>query len=237
MSSHRGSPAVLADWDMTFFAGFTVLLWADHLAGRGLLASATARALHGLHHAFRLQRLQYGEFCSQAASCYVEGLAGKPRPLIEETTDDFVAEHRDKVHDFARKTAAFLRARSIPLFVVSGAPSEPLNAYARDLGFQVAGALTAKVDASGVYTGEVDVNHGLLRNKRDAVAAIQENHRVVLAFADSRNDMPLLEAAEHGVLVLADHSPQDIEHKNLRAHSPTELSAHMREILESSLDR
>lgn len=184
---------VLADWDNTLRAGFTVIEWTEFLAGRGLF-SALATILQQFDRILNDRSYDYEVFCKDMETAYAEGLAGQPREEVAAAAAAFVAADSKNIFRFVRPLCEHFTGRQLSIVVISGAPEEPLTEYARTLGFELGGALRLEV-RDGFYTGRVIENCGLSKIKSEAVSRVSAESDVVVALADSLSDMPLLDAA------------------------------------------
>lgn len=190
---------VLADWDNTLRAGFTVTAWAEFLAGRGLFSALPT--IVELFDRFRNDTsYDYEIFCEEMAATYADGLAGQSRGGVLAAAASFVQVDAQHLFGFARSLCEFFVERQLSVIVLSGAPEEPLTEYASTLGFELAGALRLEVE-EGLYTGNVIENCGLSNTKHDAVVRVSTTNDVVIALGDSLSDMPLLDAARVGFVV------------------------------------
>jgi len=83
------------------------------------------------------------------------------------------------------------------VYIVSASPEEVVRPLARYIGVDNVIATTAKVDAEGRYTGEVEL-YAYGPAKAEAVTAVASDRGISLAdsyaYSDSATDLPLLEA-------------------------------------------
>ena len=184
---------VLADWDNTLRAGFTVTAWTEFLAGRGLF-SALPTILQRFDRFLNDRSADYEVFCKDMEIAYAAGLAGQPGEEVAAAAASFVAADSKNIFRFVRPLCEYFADRQLSIIVISGAPEEPLKQYARTLGFELGGALRLEV-RDGFYTGQVIENCGLSKIKSEAVSRVSAENDGVVALADSLSDMPLLDAA------------------------------------------
>ncbi len=113
-------------------------------------------------------------------------------PIVYEEALDLIREHRD---------AGRL------VYIVSASPEEIVKPLAAYLGADGAVASSARLDASGRYTGEVDV-YAYGPFKADAIRALAERESIDLgrsyAYSDSATDEPMLRAVGHPFAVNPD---------------------------------
>jgi len=184
---------VLADWDNTLRAGFTVIAWTEFLASRGLF-SALPTILQRFSRFLNDRSYDYEVFCKDMEIAYAEGLAGQPREEVATAAVSFVAADGKNIFRFVRPLCEHFAGRHLSMIVISGAPEEPLTQYAKTLGFELGGALRLDV-RDGFYTGQVIENCGLSKIKSEVVSRVSMQNDVAVALADSLSDMPLLDAA------------------------------------------
>ncbi|MEE9297964.1 MAG: HAD-IB family hydrolase [Acidimicrobiia bacterium] len=86
------------------------------------------------------------------------------------------------------------------VFIVSASPEEVVRPLARYIGVEDVIATRAKIDADGLYTGEVE-EYAFGPEKAAAVRAVAESEGISLAdsyaYSDSITDRPLLELVGH----------------------------------------
>ena len=113
-------------------------------------------------------------------------------PIVYEEALDLIREHRE---------AGRL------VYIVSASPEEIVKPLAAYLGADGAVASSARLDASGRYTGEVDV-YAYGPFKADAIRALAEHENIDLgrsyAYSDSATDEPMLRAVGHPFAVNPD---------------------------------
>jgi phosphoserine phosphatase len=195
---------VLADWDNTFRKGFTVVNWAQFLADRGLFTALAS--IKAAVERFHQGGFSYEEFCRRMASAYAAGLVGLAYSDVFAAAASFVALDSCHVFNFVKPLCAYLATQNLKVVVVSGAPEEPLSHYANSIGFELGGALRLKVE-DGRYTGSITENCGLGDEKEAAVGRLSLSGQIAVALGDSTSDLPLLEAAPVGFVVLgAEHN-------------------------------
>jgi HAD superfamily hydrolase (TIGR01490 family) len=106
-------------------------------------------------------------------------------PIIFEEAIELIEEHRD---------AGRL------VFIVSSSAEEIVKPLADYLGVPNVIATRAKVDADGLYTGELEF-YAYGEGKREAILVEAERHDIDLsasyAYSDSATDLPMLEAVGH----------------------------------------
>jgi phosphoserine phosphatase len=189
---------VLADWDNTLCAGFTVVPWAEFLEAAGLFRGArTLRTLLDAPHD------AYDTFCRDMAEAYAAGIAGVSESDVRAAAKTFVTNDTIRLFSFVRDLFAYFAECGLPTIVVTGAPDEPMREYAATLGFSLARTLQLEVQ-QGCYTGGIACNSGLCEEKRATVSSIVSGRDVVMAFGDSPADVPLWETAAVGFIVATD---------------------------------
>jgi phosphoserine phosphatase len=195
---------ILADWDNTLCEGFTLSAWAEYLARCGLFGAV--HTVRDLLDAFRRGLFAYEEFCRRMADAYAEGLVGRVQKEVLAAGAAFIRDDNVRVFPFVPSLWAYFEEHELEVVVLTGAPEEPLHHYASVIGFELAGALRLQVK-KGLYTGSIVENCGLYEIKQMVVQRVCANRDVAVAFGDSVSDLPLLNAAPVGFVVLgATHS-------------------------------
>ena len=160
-------------------------LWQLLFAARGASADVVRRAAEdGLV-------LLRGFSAEEMRSLVAEALEPVLRPLVYREPLDLAGRHRD---------------RGEPVYVVSAALQEVVDALARDLGLEGALGTVCEVE-NGVYTGHsVWSLHGAA--KADAVRELAAREGLDLAsstaYSDSHSDVPFLESVGKPVAVNPD---------------------------------
>ena len=190
---------VLADWDNTLCKGFTLSSWAEFLAARHLFGAVLA--VRDLLDRFKHGSFSYEEFCRRMADAYAEGLAGQSREELLAAAASFIRVDNSRLFPFVSALWAYFNEQNLKVIVLTGAPEEPTKHYADAVGFELGGALRLEVK-SGFYTGAIIENCGLYDAKKAAVRRVAQDDNVVIALGDSVSDLPLLESAHVGFVVL-----------------------------------
>jgi phosphoserine phosphatase len=135
------------------------------------------------------------------ADAYADGLAGRSHEKVFAAGASFIRADNNRIFPFVSALWAYFNEQNLTVIVLTGAPEEPMKHYADAVGFELGGALRLEVK-SGSYTGAIIENCGLYDAKRAAVQQVAQDDNVVLAFGDSVSDLPLLESASVGFVVL-----------------------------------
>ncbi len=194
-------PAVaLFDWDGTLHQRASIRAFAAFLVERGLLAPALDGEMDAAYAAYESGSTTHDELVARVVGAYAAAMAGQDVGVVDELAEAFVAVD---VHSLRPFTAGLLErvvGMGIEPILISGSPELVLRHHARRLPLgQLFGVLLDEHD--GRYVGTVAHNTGLAREKAATVRAIAATHTVVLAFGDSRSDLPLLHAAQLPVVV------------------------------------
>jgi len=171
----------------------------EFLADRGVFGALTD--IRATVERFRQGALPYEEFCRRMADAYASALAGQAQSAISATASSFVASDSRELFSFVSPLCSYLAEQNVRVIVVSGAPEEPLKQYANAIGFELGGALRLKIE-NGCYTGGISENCGLGGEKEAAVRRLALSREVAAAMGASTSDLPLLEAAPVGFVVL-----------------------------------
>lgn len=192
------------DLDRTLVAGSSLIYLARRLAGAGLLRRRTL-ALRTIQNIGFSRRGATDAAVSRVQSSLLALAAGVPydalAPVIPLAADDVVA------HSYAQARAILDRHRAAGDFcvIVSASPQELVEAVAQRIGAHRAVGTTVEV-VDGVLTGHVVgpfcYGDGKLARMRDELGDV--DFASVVAYADSRSDLPLLEAAGVAVPVNPD---------------------------------
>ena len=198
--------AAFFDLDRTLLRRSSALALAGPFRRRGLI-SRRALMRAALWQALFVARGASGEAVRRAAEEGLVVLRGMtPAELQQLVADALGPVLRPLVYREPVELAAGHRERGEPVYVVSAALQEIVDALARDLGFDGAIGTVAEV-ADGVYTGRtLHARHAA--GKAEAVRELAEREGLDLsastAYTDSHTDLPFLEAVGNPVAVNPD---------------------------------
>lgn len=182
-------------------AGWSLIDWAERLAADALIPSQTFRELEAVQQRLRSGLASYTDFARLAAQTFANGLEHLEVATAESHARKFVEEDRVGLYPFATALLSALNARAVPAVVVSGAPTEILEACLERYGLAATYG-TVFGQQNGVYSGHVDLNRALRDEKRAVVEELlPDNRRALIAVGDSDSDLPLLERADLPVVV------------------------------------
>lgn len=225
-------PVALADWDITFYADFTIEPWIEFLLSNDLFIEREVRKIKALLSHAKCREIDYEDFCKNVGIAYAQGLIGQSKREIYGIAQEFAIKYSECIHKFVYKAISLLNKRGIPIFVISGAPIEPLTAFSKAIGFQVLGGLEAFINSKGVYEGKVLVNCGLVKEKERIVKRVSLKKRILLAFADSVSDIPFLTASKISILVSSSIvDPPEVKKENIYIYNPNELNDIIEELI------
>jgi HAD superfamily hydrolase (TIGR01490 family) len=198
--------AAFFDLDRTLLRRSSALALAGPFRRRGLInRRALMRA--ALWQALFVARGASGEAVRRAAEEGLGVLRGMtPAELQELVADALEPVLRPLVYREPVDLAAGHRQRGEPVYIVSAALQEIVDALARDLGFDGAIGTVAEV-VDGRYTGRtLHARHAA--GKAEAVRELAEREGLELAastaYSDSHTDLPFLEAVGNPVAVNPD---------------------------------
>jgi HAD superfamily hydrolase (TIGR01490 family) len=198
--------AAFFDLDRTLLRRSSALALAGPFRRRGLI-SRRALMRAALWQALFVARGASGEAVRRAAEEGLVVLRGMtPAELQQLVADALGPVLRPLVYREPVELAAGHRERGEPVYIVSAALQEIVDALARDLGFDGAIGTVAEV-ADGVYTGRtLHARHAA--GKAEAVRELAEREGLDLsastAYSDSHTDLPFLEAVGNPVAVNPD---------------------------------
>jgi phosphoserine phosphatase len=135
------------------------------------------------------------------ADAYADGLAGRAQKEVLAAGATFIRSDKRRLFKFVRHLWAYFEEQGLNVVVLTGAPEEPLKHYADAVGFELGGALRLQIK-EGFYTGAIVENCGLYEAKQAAARRVSADNDVAIAFGDSVSDLPLLNAAPVGFVVL-----------------------------------
>ena len=198
--------AAFFDLDRTLLRRSSALALAGPFRRRGLI-SRRALMRAALWQALFVARGASGEAVRRAAEEGLVVLRGMtPAELQQLVAEALGPVLRPLVYREPVELAAGHRERGEPVYIVSAALQEIVDALARDLGFDGAIGTVAEV-AGGVYTGRtLHARHAA--GKAEAVRELAEREGLDLsvstAYSDSHTDLPFLEAVGNPVAVNPD---------------------------------
>lgn len=199
-SEPKRSRVAVFDWDDTLHKGFTILPWCDFLYSRGLFERRSIREIKRLFTAYHHGTIGYAELCAATALTYAEGIAGSEVEQAVATASHFVQNGDTGLHRFAVRILRLLQKLGIGSVVVSGAPLEVLQEYAKK--YPVSRMFGLEISRSdGLFAAKVRANYGLRRKKAAAMREILGTSKVLFAVGNSAEDFPLLRSAEVGILL------------------------------------
>jgi HAD superfamily hydrolase (TIGR01490 family) len=198
--------AAFFDLDRTLLRRSSALALAGPFRRRGLI-SRRALMRAALWQALFVARGASGEAVRRAAEEGLGVLRGMtPAELQELVADALEPVLRPLVYREPVDLAAGHRKRGEPVYIVSAALQEIVDALARDLGFDGAIGTVAEV-VDGRYTGRtLRARHAA--GKAEAVRELAEREGFDLAastaYSDSHTDLPFLQAVGNPVAVNPD---------------------------------
>ncbi len=192
------------DIDGTLTEGFTIVSFAEFLAGNGFFAgSSWAKMQNDLktYGTSAKDDLAYRKFAIDLVDHYAEGLAGQGQDGVALQSEKFFKQailgqiKGYKVLPFSKNLVDVIGLRAITI-AISGSPLESLIPLKRYLGFQELRATTLE-KRNGVFTGSVLVNLAIDAAKEQVLSEYLElniDTQNSFAFGDSPHDLPLLGA-------------------------------------------
>jgi HAD superfamily phosphoserine phosphatase-like hydrolase len=192
----------LSDWDGTLRPGFILEDWLEHLSSEGIVGFDFADACRQRIAKYQKGMLPYHDLVIEAASIYASAVKAVDQHKVNCSAERFILKDRLNLFAYTEPLLVLFRKKSIETIVVSGGPTEVLEAYGRMLGFSRIYALRLTISDSGRYTGDVQENHGILEEKDRVVRSLKsESKEVFLALGNAPADQPLFVFAKHAFLI------------------------------------
>jgi HAD superfamily hydrolase (TIGR01490 family) len=195
---------VLFDLDHTLLDGDSNQLWLGWLVERGAVPEARLAEQAGHYARYQAGTLDIDAYLAFHLSMLVERSVAQWRPL----RDAFVAERiAPRIGEAARDAVERHRARGDTLAVVTATHDFLAEGIVSLLGAPPLVATRCEV-VDGRFTGRVDgvpcfaaAKPGCVRDWLAAAGRRWDDYPVVRFYSDSANDLPLLEAVTHPVVV------------------------------------
>jgi|GEM_PF-4375605 len=232
MTKNHLKTIALSDWDLTLYSGFMLKSWTEYLVSEGLFDNSISQSINILFNDYNNHNIGYINLCNILALMYANGLKGREKKDIYKAADDFIVTDIIRVYEFSIKMVSLLKKLEIPVFVLSGAPIEPLIAYSKKIGFQIISGLEVTADSDNIYTGKIMINPGLPEVKAEIINDISKKNKVIIAFGDSISDIPLLNIAQKGIWISSSlTSKLHLSNTNIKTYTPEELNENIETII------
>lgn len=198
----------LFDLDYTILNGDTERLWAVRQIELGLWGEDVLLRLNEYDEDYAAGRLDLREYMRY----YFTPHQTHPRALMEQERDRFLEEEVRPRLRLARRVQ-WHRERQDELVLITASSAFTGHAVARMLDFSYSLATEIEVGPEG-FTGEIVGTPCFRENKLVCLQHLLEEQNWSLeeswGYSDSLNDLPLLEAVTHPVLVTPDPSLEAI---------------------------
>jgi HAD superfamily hydrolase (TIGR01490 family) len=203
---------VLFDLDHTLLDGDSDVLWCDYLLRRGVLDRTSFEMRNrAMEAAYRQGSVSAQAFCE----FYVSTLAGRSADQWAPLLDDFAAHVVNPRLLAKGRRLVRQHLDHGDLVVLTTATNRVLTGRtAAELGIEHLLATECEVDAEGRFTGRLDGTPNMRAGKVDRLHAWLAARGVALgdlhstAYSDSINDLPLLQAVQHALVVDPDERLQ-----------------------------
>ena len=188
------------DWDNTVRSGFTLFQWIDFLCKKNLLSEKLREERRRLMDEYKAHRITHDTFAHLSCDAYAAELKGVKESYIDNLLDEYIEQDRNSIFPFAGEVFSLLTEHNIDIIIVSGAPERILKRYAPVFGIKEVYAVSEQVK-DGIFTGEIKSNAGYKKKKIVEKLMSRYGKEPILGFGDSESDVPILEAAKHGIRI------------------------------------
>ncbi|MBE2898736.1 HAD family hydrolase [Pasteurellaceae bacterium 20609_3] len=197
-------PLVLFDLDETLIAGDSASLWVAHLHHCGWVDAAFVAKEQAMMAQYSQGQLPMAAYMRH----FLSPLVGKTSPEIAPLVEQFVQSAvLPKVYAQAKQTLAYWQGQGARLIIVSATADFLVNAIAKALGITEVVAITCE-QRNRTFTGNTV---GVLSYQAGKVTRVQAHlqaHAYALRharfYSDSINDLPLLQAVAHPMVINPD---------------------------------
>jgi HAD superfamily phosphoserine phosphatase-like hydrolase len=186
----------LFDWDGTLRRGFTIKSWIRFLVEQKFFASDVEDKLLSFFNAYNHGKLNHDELSKATAELYASALKNFRKEDILLAASNFLSEDKTLLNPFSIPLISFLKARDIGIAVISGAPTEVIQAYQGKLKIDEVFALECEIK-DGIYSGNIKVNTGTSTEKSKVISHLvaTQKYSFYLAMGNSNSDIPIFKAA------------------------------------------
>jgi HAD superfamily hydrolase (TIGR01490 family) len=203
--------AAFFDLDKTLLPGSSLFPIAREMFRRRLLSPAQIARFATDQIAFRVLGTEDPKKIERAREGALEGVKGRRRDEVQDVGRGIVRrELAPRFYPQALELIARHQRLGRRVYVCSSSPEDLLVLLAEDLGLDGVLGTRAKVDAEGVYTGELDGELCHREEKARRVTEVAAADGIDLAqsyaYSDSLNDLPLLELVGNPVATNPDRS-------------------------------
>jgi len=189
-------PYALIDWDNTISRGYTIYRLTDYLLDEGAVPESLIREFDRLRITYRLGDLAYSVYTERTCETFAAALAGCSADAYRQAVSAFLPRNEHALIEDAEALFDLLRRYGIAVYLVSGAPSDVLRAYARRFGIRGLFGFELEESATGILTGRVVCNYGLDKERALDRPIFRDPGAIhLLSMGDADADVPLLNRA------------------------------------------
>lgn len=197
------APVAFLDWDRSLHDGFTTVPWMDFLISHDRFDRSVRARVAEVFEEHARGTVSYATLAEEVCTAQCTGVRGQDVAELALLAEQFVDMDQHRVHEYTRPLIELLIGNGVEPIVVSGAPSQVLDVYARRLGISTVHAVEALYE-DGVFTGATGNLFAVTEEKRRIVSeelSARGRPQALLAVGDSEADLPLLEAATWRLVV------------------------------------
>jgi phosphoserine phosphatase len=199
----------ITDWDGTLRNGFLIVDWVLYLSKKMGVSPSHHRQLLALLDKRQRNEITYELFAKDALDIYGRAVCGLQYDQIRNISSKFVREDLPNLFPHSQHLLKRLKDCGYLIFVISGAPLIPVQAYCTLLPIDHVFGVDVERNDDGIFGERIIKNYALQVNKKRIIdKLLGRQYDVAFACGDTEADRPLLDAARHPFFVATETAPK-----------------------------
>jgi HAD superfamily phosphoserine phosphatase-like hydrolase len=189
---------ILCDWDNSVRKNFMLTEWLEKLTKEKIIEEKYKKEIEKIFDNYYKGKLKYHEL-EKINELYSKSLKDIEVNLIKQKAKEFVKQD-NKLFNFAKFLFNDAKEKGFKIVILSGAPTELLEAYSKKYGFHEIYGLKLEIK-NNKFTGKMLFNTAGYEGKLHIVNQLKNKYNIIAGIGDSTADLPILENAKIPVIV------------------------------------
>ena len=190
----------LLDWDKTLRKNYTLFCWIDYLVESNIIEKKYVDNIKKLIEKYKQNKITHDQLAKLSGIEYAQSIKNIKEDYLKYVSKTFLDIDIKNIYPFVQKLFEIMFDNNIHPIIVSGAPYIVISNYYKIYNITESYEFKCEV-LLGKFTGNVVYNYGY--NKKDIITKISKkfNNSPLIAIGDSESDFPMLDIAQHGIIV------------------------------------
>ena len=190
------------DIDGTIFRSSLVVELVDALIQEGIFKDKVSKVYAKSYQDWLERKDDYKKYIDDVVKAYINNIKGIEYKKYSRVANKVIDFHKNRVYKYTRDLVVDLKKRGYFLLAISHSPNEPVQKFAKELGFDEVYGRMFEIDKNNRLTGQM-MYRDFIDNKGEVIKHVIKKHKLTLinsfGVGDTEQDIPVFKLVDHPI--------------------------------------